>query len=222
MYAHVGLRTPFRACLLSPSLRHVFVCPDRDPWSWDICEGRYVFIISEICRHNTSPFLISWLAYLPALKNLSSSARLVAVYSRSRKSATDTADVAKALLQLDNAPDVYCDEDQGVEPLLARADIKAVIIALPITLQPTFIVKCLKAGKHVLSEKPVAKDVQSGLDLIALYEENFKPKSLVWRVAENWEAEPGVRRAAQIIKDGRIGDVRFFRLTSVGYVGLDR
>ena len=131
-------------------------------------------------------------------------------------------DAAKSTLQLEKAPDVYCDEDQGVEPLLARTDIQAVIVALPITLQPTFIVKCLKAGKHVLSEKPAAKDVQSGLDLIALFNENFKSKGLVWRVAENWEADPTIRRTAQAIREGKIGDVRFFRHTAVGYVGFDR
>lgn len=42
--------------------------------------------------------------------------------------------------------------DDGLEQLLKREDVHAVVIALPISKQPEVIVKCLKAGKHVLSE----------------------------------------------------------------------
>lgn len=43
-------------------------------------------------------------------------------------------------------------EGRGLDHLLARSDIKAVIIALPIKKQPEYIRKVLLAGKHVLSE----------------------------------------------------------------------
>lgn len=147
---------------------------------------------------------------------------LRAIYSRSHKSAADLATSAKSVLKLDVPPDVYSDDSSStLETLLDRADIKAVIIALPITTQPSIIIKCLTAGKHVLSEKPVAPDVKSGIELISRYERDFKPKGLAWRVAENFEAEPGYRRAAQAIKEGKIGQVRFFRLSAVGYVDKD-
>jgi len=35
--------------------------------------------------------------------------------------------------------------------------------SLPIIAQPDYIKKALLAGKHVLSEKPVAKDLETGL-----------------------------------------------------------
>lgn len=150
---------------------------------------------------------------------------LRAVYSRSLKSASELAESAKATLKLEALPKIYSDDssDSGstLDALLARADIDAVIVVLPITTQPEIVIKCLRAGKHVLSEKPVAPDVKSGLNLIAQYEKEFKPKGLIWRVAENYEAEPGYRRAAEAIKQGKIGAVRFFRLTAVGYVGKD-
>ena len=47
------------------------------------------------------------------------------------------------------------------------ADIQAVIIALPILKQPEVVLKCLQAGKAVLSEKPIADDVKSALQLIS-------------------------------------------------------
>lgn len=45
------------------------------------------------------------------------------------------------------------EEGKSLDDLLARSDIKAVTIALPIKNQPEYIKKALLAGKHVLSEK---------------------------------------------------------------------
>jgi hypothetical protein len=59
------------------------------------------------------------------------------------------------------------------------------------------------------------------LDLIRQYNEKYKPKGLVWRVAENFEAEPGFLAAAKAIRDGKIGDVNFFKAAAVNYVNKD-
>lgn len=117
-------------------------------------------------------------------------------------------------------PSVYYDANPSgdLDTLLERDDIAAVVIALPITSQPDIILKALGKGKHVLSEKPVAPDVEQGLDLIRQYEAQYKPKGLVWRVAENFEAEPGFRAAGKAIRDGKIGDVQFFRAVVANYV----
>ena len=95
----------------------------------------------------------------------------------------------------------------SLDALLARSDIDAVIIALPITVQPSIVRKSLAAGKHVLSEKPVAPDVASGIELIREYETTYKPKGLVFRIAENYELEPGYHAAAKAIREGKIGKV---------------
>ena len=130
----------------------------------------------------------------------------------------------KETLNLSDEPSLYHDEGDAsltVDALLERSDILGVIVVMPITLQPSIIVKALASGKHVLSEKPVAPDVKSGQDLIRTYTEVYKPKGLIWRVAENYEAEPGYRRAAQIIRDGKIGDVIFFRAVVVNYINTE-
>jgi predicted dehydrogenase len=68
------------------------------------------------------------------------------VYSRSKKSAS-------ALLPNESV-DIYSDDSgpgKGLDDLLARKDIEAVDVVLPIVNQPDVIKKSLLAGKHVVS-----------------------------------------------------------------------
>jgi len=162
---------------------------------------------------------VEFAAHLPALKALGSLAPpLKAIYSRSEKSASELADEAEDLLHY--RPEIYHDggPSANLDTLLARSDISIVIVVLPITVQPDIVLKALAAGKHVISEKPVAPDVASGLKLIAAYEAEYKPKGLVWRVAENSEVEAGYITAAQAIRAGKIGKVIFFSLRDVGQI----
>ena len=84
--------------------------------------------------------------------------------------------------------DIYYDypEEEGkrLDDLLSRADIEAVIACLPIMVQPDAIKKSLAAGKHVLSEKPVAADMNVAKDLIQ-YHQQTAPNA-IWMVAENF------------------------------------
>ncbi|KAJ7509851.1 oxidoreductase family protein [Mycena galericulata] len=146
---------------------------------------------------------------------------LLAVYSRSEKSARVCADAA-AELGLAPAPAIYHDGDpsNNLDALLARPDIIAVVVVLPITLQPSIILKALAAGKNVLSEKPVAPDVAGGISLIKTYNEKYSD-NLVWRVAENYEAEPGFRAAGEAIAAGKIGKVNFFKAVVTNYVDVE-
>ncbi|KAK0199373.1 hypothetical protein DFS33DRAFT_1388700 [Desarmillaria ectypa] len=162
-------------------------------------------------------------AYIPALAALGEAApTLKAVYSRSAKSAESLSNAAIKALNIP-APDVYHDgaNGGGVDAILARKDISSVLIVLPIPLQPSVILKALKAGKHVLSEKPVAPDVASGIALIEQYRSEFQGKGLVWRVAENFEVEPGIQEVGKLIRKGAIGKVIGFKACVLNYVGKD-
>ncbi|KAJ7656343.1 oxidoreductase family protein [Mycena polygramma] len=162
-------------------------------------------------------------AHLPALLALGSDAPpLHAVYSRSEKTAHEFSD---AVVELGlPAPAIYHDGPGDaattLDALLARADITAVIVVLPITVQPAIILKALAAGKHVLSEKPVAPDVAGGISLIKTYDEKYR-KNLVWRIAENWEAEPGFRTVGELIKAGNIGKVNFFKAVVMNFMDIE-
>jgi predicted dehydrogenase len=162
-------------------------------------------------------------AHLPALAQLTQSTRLVAIYSHTLKSAAALAEVAKTTLSLPSPPPVYHDQggkEGDLHALLARPDVDAVIVALPITVQPDVIRSALSQGKHVLSEKPMAPSVAEGLQLIDEYERQWKGK-LIWRVAENMEAEPVYRKVGELVKQGSIGKVIWWKLSAVGRLGKD-
>ncbi|KAH7063593.1 hypothetical protein B0J12DRAFT_562990 [Macrophomina phaseolina] len=119
--------------------------------------------------------------HLPAVQE-APSLSLKALYSRSLKTAQDLgSDLSGVDLYSEDAGDGKTYSD-----LLARSDIQGVIIALPITAQPTYIKAALSAGKHVLSEKPIAKDVASARELLAWYEQNIDKSKATWGVAENF------------------------------------
>lgn len=126
---------------------------------------------------------------------------LKAVYSRSEKSArTITSDSATV--------DLYSDDSgagKSLDDLLARSDIQAVIIALPIRNQPDYVRKALLAGKHVLSEKPIAENVQDAIELLDWYRSKIDTTKVTWGVAENYRYLASYDYAAKAVqKMGRI------------------
>ncbi len=139
-------------------------------------------------------------AHLPALQALEDQFEIAAIYSRTEASAQRLAE------KLPRPPAVYTDADA----LLARPDIDAVDIVLPITLLPGMIEKALAAGKHVISEKPAAPDVARGRALLD-YKARFP--DCVWMVAENFRYEPAYRRAAALLREGVIGRITLMQWT---------
>lgn len=117
---------------------------------------------------------------------------IVAVYSQTQASA------AGLVEQLAEPVDIYTD----LAVLLARPDIEAVDIVLPIAVMPEVVAMALQAGKHVVSEKPIAPEVATGRRLLAQYAEHA---GQVWMVAENWRYEDAFEQAAEVIRAGQIG-----------------
>jgi len=160
-------------------------------------------------------------AHLPAIQIVAKSEdiKVTAVYSRSKRSSDSLAELTQKTLGYSAPVPVYADDtNEGIDALLARKDVDAVIAVLPIVQQSEILLKAFKAGKHVLSEKPIAKDVATGLSLIKTYETEYKPKGLIWRIAENFEHEPALRTAAAEVAKGKIGQVAFFKLVGVNHI----
>ena len=72
------------------------------------------------------------------------------------------------------------------------------IIALPICVQPIAIKESIDAGKHVLSEKPIAKDIETAAQLIRWYKHQKREK--IWSVGENFRFFEPITFAAEQIK----------------------
>lgn len=70
------------------------------------------------------------------------------------------------------------------------------MVALPIVSQPAFIKKALSAGKHVLSEKPIAKDVEAATELLTWYE-GLGADRPIWGVGENFRFWQSVEYAQE-------------------------
>ncbi|KAL4871077.1 hypothetical protein BDV12DRAFT_183972 [Aspergillus spectabilis] len=144
--------------------------------------------------------------HLPAIKE-ATDLTLKAVYSRSLKSAQGLAEGLTGV-------DLYYDdsEDKQYEDLLKRKDIEALILALPILTQPKYITKALEAGKHVLSEKPIAEDLTMAKTLIEHYnnKNNVDRSKTLWGVAENFRF---IRKWLQTADEvQKLGKVKTFRV----------
>lgn len=139
-------------------------------------------------------------AHLPSLANLQAHFDLAAIYSRTDASVGTAVEKWREL----TGHSVESTTDLGA--LLARTDIEAVLIVLPIEQLPNTVEKALAAGKHVLSEKPIAPTVEEGSRLLAFYRTVLQQKDpLCWMVGENWRYEEAFRRAAQTIESGELG-----------------
>jgi len=140
--------------------------------------------------------------HLPAVQS-TPHLTLQALYSRSIKSAQSVG----------TNVDLYSD-DQGVgrtyHDLLLREDIHAVIIALPILAQPEYIEAALAAGKHVLSEKPIAGDIARAKNLIKYYSSDKVTNNATWGVAENFRFLESFAYGRQEIE--KLGRVLGFRV----------
>ncbi len=136
-----------------------------------------------------------------------------------------SAEAAAAVLPA--TPDLYA-EDAGpgraLADLLARTDISAVVVALPILAQPEFVRAALAAGKHVLAEKPIAKDVATAQELIAYASsEDIRRTGATLSIAENQRYFPRFTYAlAQAAAAGRdFGKVTHFSIRVSAMVGED-
>ena len=116
--------------------------------------------------------------HLPAVQ-ASSDLELKAIYSRSLTSAQSVSSSPSGI-------DLYSDDSKPLSELLSRSDIHAVIIALPIPVQPEYIKQALTAGKHVLAEKPIAKDVATARELIQWYGSNIDKSKVFLGIAEQF------------------------------------
>ncbi|MGC8608919.1 MAG: Gfo/Idh/MocA family protein [Thermoplasmata archaeon] len=84
-----------------------------------------------------------------------------------------------------------------------KDDAEIFDIIVPNGLHKQFATAAMRMGKHVLLEKPISIDVDSGIDIIRASEEN----KVKFMVAEQYYFDPSVNEALRRIKNGEIGKV---------------
>lgn len=87
--------------------------------------------------------------------------------------------------------------------------------SLPILAQPEYIKKALAAGKHVLAEKPIAKDVATAQALLSWTQDSANT-SAIYTVAENFRFLDSFLYASQQIAS--LGRVLTFRARVAAFV----
>jgi glucose-fructose oxidoreductase len=85
-------------------------------------------------------------------------------------------------------------------------DIDAVYIALPVGLHAEYTIRALKAGKHVLCEKPMASTVAECEAMVAAARAANRQLGVAYRV----HFEPNNVDVAKRIKAGELGTLRYF------------
>lgn len=92
-----------------------------------------------------------------------------------------------------------------VEALLARSDVDAVAIATPVRTHAPFALAALRAGKHVLVEKPLASSVRDAEQVVETAEKN----GLTLMVDHTFVFSPPVRKIRELVTSGELGDLLY-------------
>ena len=91
----------------------------------------------------------------------------------------------------------------GIEEALADPDVQAVYVATPVFLHAPQSIAAMRAGKHVLCEKPTALSYNEACRMA----ETAEQCGIVYGVAFYRPFYPKVRRARQLIEQGAIGQL---------------
>ncbi|WP_096155843.1 MULTISPECIES: Gfo/Idh/MocA family protein [Bacillus] len=100
------------------------------------------------------------------------------------------------------------------EELLANPKIDAVSVCTPNYLHAPVSIAALKAGKHVLCEKPMATSKEEAEEMILVAKQTNKKLM----IAHNQRFVPSHQKARQLVASGELGKIYSFR-TAFGHGG---
>jgi len=136
---------------------------------------------------------------LPNIKNINEDVEIVAI-------ADVVAERAAEVARRFGIPRAY----GSLDALLADPDIEAVVNLTPIPAHAATSAAILRAGKHLVVEKPIATTLEEANELIALAAEN----DLVLACAPPDMLFGPYTEARRLIQSGVVGDIAFARVRS--------
>jgi predicted dehydrogenase len=95
--------------------------------------------------------------------------------------------------------------------LLAMPDVDAVAIATPVSTHYELALASLRAGKHVLVEKPMTETVEQAMHLV----EEAARRKLTLMVDHTFVYTPAVQKMRRLVADGTIGVPYYYDSTRV-------
>jgi predicted dehydrogenase len=131
-------------------------------------------------------------AHLPALLRLADRFFITTIFSRTEKNAQQAAALLPHPVKMTTS----------LADLLEDSQIDAVDLLLPIDVQPVAVEQALAAGKHIISEKPIAPTTAIAHPLIEQWRAH---PDRVWMVGENWRYETAFVQTAELVRNGVIG-----------------
>ena len=136
--------------------------------------------------------------HLPVLREATDKFRIAGVAGRSRGNAEEVAREAGEAA-------VYPDH----HALLADSRIEAVLVAVPIIENAGIILDALRAGKHVLAEKPIAGTAEQAREVVRA---GAACGDRILEIGENFRYRADILEAARIVREGLIGEVFAFQV----------
>lgn len=98
--------------------------------------------------------------------------------------------------------------------VIANPDVDAIVVCTPNYLHGPITIEALKAGKHVLCEKPMATSAEEAENMIKAAKESGK----FLMIGHNQRLMPPHVKAKEILDSGKLGKVLTFR-TAFGHAG---
>lgn len=95
----------------------------------------------------------------------------------------------------------------GYEALLADPEVDAVYVPLPNGLHAEWTLKALRAGKHVLCEKPLTANRAEAERVVEAADEAYARSGLVVMEAFHYRHHPLAARIRQIVESGELGEL---------------
>lgn len=131
----------------------------------------------------------------PALERLQDKFKITMVASGSEASARSYAELAGG-----------CPWTLDYHELLKSDSVDAVLVTLPIHLNARVLIDAVRAGKHVMCEKPIAANLEQAREVVAELDGALEGRKLVVAIAEHFRYREDIILAKQWIQEGRIGE----------------
>jgi predicted dehydrogenase len=112
-------------------------------------------------------------------------------------------DLDRARKVVQDRTDIACLD--SVEELLRRDDVEAIAIATPAGTHQAIAMAALRAGKHVLVEKPLADSTEAGQEMVRTADE----LGMVLMADHTYCYTPAVLKIRELIAEGALGELLY-------------